>query len=287
MLGSSFSLQLLQQAEQWLLTLSCIVLYLIVIIFSAMYYCQRIAKLDTLSAWFASVPGGLSEMVLLSDQLRADVRAVALFHALRVIVILLSLPLLLWFTQTDFVPTQYLSVKTNIMGLYDAFLLVSCGVLGFLLALRFQAPAAMLFYPLVLSALVHISLLTTAKPPSGLMIITQLVIGSSIGCRFAGFAWLKALHLLKMGLGMVFISMGITLIFAGVLHLITGIAFISLVFAFAPGGGTELMLIALWLQLDPAFVSVHQLLRLMLVMMIIPLVIAVWRRKNPVIIDKS
>ncbi|EIJ41379.1 membrane protein AbrB duplication [Beggiatoa alba B18LD] len=287
MLGSSFSLQLLQQAEQWLLSLSSIFFYLITVTFFAMYYCQRVAKLDFLSSWFASVPGGLSEVILLSDQLQADVRAVALFHSLRVIVILLSLPILLWFAHSHFTPPSVSSSLTFNLSVYDAFLLFACGGLGALLAIRFHAPIAMLFYPFMLSALLHICLFTTAKPPSGLIIITQLIIGSSIGCRFAGFPWLKALRLFKLGVGMVSILMGVTLVFAGGLHIATGIPFTSLMLAFAPGGGAELMLIALWLQLDPAFVAVHQLLRLTLVMLIIPLVITLWKRKQVNAINSS
>ena len=60
----------------------------------------------------------------------------------------------------------------------------------------------------------------------------------------------------------------ISLVFGGVLSLLTGYSLVLLVLAFIPGGFTEMSLIALAMGVDPAFVVTHHSLRVFLVVLI-------------------
>ena len=59
--------------------------------------------------------------------------------------------------------------------------------------------------------------------------------------------------------------------FALALHAMIGLPAEALVLAFAPGGLTEMTLIALSLDIDPAFVSTHHVVRIFLVVVLAPL----------------
>lgn len=57
-------------------------------------------RLPAVTTFFAATPGGLSEVVLLSDQLGGDMRNVALFHTARLVLIVFSIPLIASFVVT-------------------------------------------------------------------------------------------------------------------------------------------------------------------------------------------
>ena len=71
------------------------------------------------------------------------------------------------------------------LALSDDLVLAGCAI-GGPVARRLRLPAAWLVGPMVLSALVHLTGLTASRPPGLLIAAAQVVVGSFIGCRFAG-----------------------------------------------------------------------------------------------------
>src|SRR3546814_9376692 len=61
------------------------------------------------------------------------------------------------------------------------------------------------------------------------------------------------------------------LLFAVLLHPLTGLPTIGIFLAFAPGGVAEMSLIALALSLDAALVATHHIVRILLIVVITPL----------------
>ena len=55
-------------------------------------YLRRWSAFDPTSAFFAATPGGLSEMIALSDQLGGDQRRVSLVHGARLLFIVSTIP---------------------------------------------------------------------------------------------------------------------------------------------------------------------------------------------------
>jgi uncharacterized membrane protein AbrB (regulator of aidB expression) len=98
---------------------------------------------------------------------------------------------------------------------------------------------------------------------------SQIVIGTTLGTRFVGIrpamlwrgAWLAVLSvgtMLLVGTAM-----------ALVLVPLTGEHFDVLLISFAPGGVTEMALIALSLNANPAFVTLHHIYRIVLTVLVI------------------
>ena len=58
--------------------------------------------------------------------------------------------------------------------------------------------------------------------------------------------------------------MGLGIGFSVALHAITGIEFLHLMISFAPGGVAEMSIIALSLAANPALVSLHHIIRILL-----------------------
>ena len=72
------------------------------------------------------------------------------------------------------------------VGLADLGLLAAAAVVGSLVAVRLRLPAATLIGPMIVSAAIHLTGLTASTPPLEAVAVAQVVLGTAIGCRFAG-----------------------------------------------------------------------------------------------------
>ncbi|MBT6962202.1 MAG: AbrB family transcriptional regulator, partial [Rhodospirillaceae bacterium] len=160
----------------------------------------------------------------------------------------------------------------------DLSVLAACCVIGLWLGLKFKFPAGALAGPLILSALVHVTGLTSSSPPDFLISIAQVVLGTSVGARFAGLTFAKTGKTILLAaiatVGMLILS-GIGAMLLGPL---IGVDPLALLLALAPGGVTEMSLIALALDQDIAFVTTHHVVRIALIVMIGPAVFVAMER---------
>jgi membrane AbrB-like protein len=154
-----------------------------------------------------------------------------------------------------------------------------CGVVGFLVARLVKVPAPALIGPMILSAAAHLTGITASRPPVELINLAQVVVGVGIGCRFAGVAISRLARAMAAAAGSTVIMLGSAVAFALAIHAMIGLPAEALVLAFAPGGLTEMTLIALSLDIDPAFVSTHHVVRIFLVVVLAPLAFKVLASK--------
>ena len=139
-------------------------------------------------------------------------------------------------------------------------------------------PASFMLGPLLVSAIAHSTGLVHSAPPPILVVLAQLIIGTGLGCRFAGLQpWVVAQTML-LGGGVTAILLVCTLAFAELIHLATGLPYIALVLALAPGGIAEMGLVALAMGSDPLFVATHHVVRLGVVVLVAPIVFRIWKR---------
>ena len=119
-----------------------------------------------------------------------------------------------------------------------------------------------------MSGLAHAAGLTDAVPPVWAVLVTQWVMGSSLGVRLAGFTRGQAgvalaLSALNVGL-MLLLAAGIAL----ALHDAVDEPVSAVILAFAPGGVSEMSLVALSLQLSAVYVTLHHLARIVLAVVV-------------------
>jgi hypothetical protein len=281
MLGSSFSPAILGQLAEWLVSLSALVAYVAVAGAAGAVYFRRVANYDPVTAYFAAMPGGLSEMFLIGSAMGGDGRIISLIHASRILLVVLTLPFafqLLLGYQPATRPAAGLPIAE--VPVEDLLLLAGCGLVGFFAARLLRIPAAGIVGPMVLSAGVHLAGLTKAAPPLELIAAAQLVVGSAIGCRFAGSSLRFIRRTILIAAGATAILLAVTLAFAVALNAVTGLPTAALVLAFAPGGLAEMSLIALALALETAFVATHHIVRIFLIVVAAPLVFRLTRRRG-------
>lgn len=274
LIGGGFERERLETALLWLPSAGLLLVYVPLVGAVSLWYLRRFARLGPYTAFFAATPGGLSEMVLLSDRAGADMRSVALVHATRVLTIVALAP---FFVEAAGGAPRA-APPEGVPDPGELVVLALAGLAGAVVARRLTLPAPDLLGPLLTSAGLHLSGWVTAEVPRPVVIFAQIAIGAAIGSRFRGLDPAHALRQLLGGLGLTATMFALTAVFATVLHLVTGLPLVALVLAYVPGGVVEMGAVALALGIDPAFVATHHLLRIALVVFLAPLLFPLWRR---------
>jgi membrane AbrB-like protein len=271
MLGSAFVPEIADQVLRWSFSLTALALYTLVTTAASMIYFRRIAGYDPITSYFCAVPGGLNEMTIMGAALGGEERAISLTHAARILFTVLTIPVGFRFLES-YDPAARIAAGDAYFanGGQDVAILALCAVLGYFAAQRMRLPAASILGPMALSAAVHITGITTAKPPAELIAAAQVVAGSAIGARFAGTAAVTLLRLAVHALGATAIMVVLAILFAAGLTAGFGLPLPDLILALAPGGLAEMSLVALALHADAAFVSTHHVARITMVVAMAP-----------------
>ncbi len=273
MLGSGFAPEILDRLGDWSISLIGLAVYTMLATGVVAVFLRKIAGYDPITAYFSAAPGGLSEMVLVGAANGGDERVISLTHTSRILLVVLALPFLmqLIFGYTPG-PRPSGGIPLVEARLFDMLVLTFCGIAGFVLARLARLPAAAILGPMLLSAVFHMSGLTEAKPPTELVAAAQVVVGTTIGCRFAGVSMKLVGRTILASIGSTIILVAGGLLFAVLLHPMTGLPTIGIFLAYAPGGVAEMSLIALALSIDAALVATHHIVRIFFIVVCTPLV---------------
>jgi uncharacterized protein len=264
--GTAFAPELFSRVGSMTVSLALLLPFMAAIIYLGMIYFERVAGYDRPTAFFCAVPGGLTDMVTMAQDAGANPRTVTLIQATRIVLIVFLLPFWLqWVggkTIGIFVPG---AVHIHELLLVDAVMLFALGWIGWRLADRLGLAGAPLVGPMVLSGLAHAFGLTTAKIPQEVLIFAQITLGILLGAQFRGLTWREFSSTMAWGAGFSLVLVIATGVVALVISALTGIDSTTVLLAYAPGGQTEMNLLAYILKLDVAFTALHHLLRLAIV----------------------
>jgi membrane AbrB-like protein len=139
--------------------------------------------------------------------------------------------------------------------------------LGWGIAQYFGLAGAPIVGPMVVSGIAHALGLTTVRLPLELLIVAQIGVGVLLGCQFRGLTFKEFTHTMVWGLLNAAVLLAVTAVVVILVSRITGFDQVSVLMAFAPGGQTELNLLAFVLGVDVAYVALHHLARLAIVIL--------------------
>jgi membrane AbrB-like protein len=275
-LGSSFAPGLLDQARAWIAPLALLPFFLAAAGLLCVTYFRRVAKFDPATAYFAGMPGGIAEMVVMGAERGADERAIGLIHAARIFLVVFILPFLIRFDRAPAIPSPAaLTTLPAVSGTATQWTLlawaVGCALAGLVLGRALRLPAWHLTGPLAVSAIVHVTGLADFRIPAWVLSAAQVGLGATIGCRFVGLTLATLLRMLALAAGSTAILLAMTFAWAATIGAATGLDPVLLTLAYSPGGLAEMSMVALSLALEPGFVIVHHLTRVVLVLIGAPL----------------
>lgn len=233
-------------------------------------YFQRYCGYDFPTAYYATMPGGLQDMIIFGEEAGANVKSVSLIHATRVMVIVFALPFLLigiWDADLSNPP----GAPASSVPLDEMALMVVCAFVGWRVADRVGLFGASILGPMIATAAVTLAGGLQNRPPTEAIWAAQFFIGMAIGTKYAGITFAEVRRDLVAGLGFCLILIILTLIFVEAIYGMGLAPGMATLLAFAPGGQAELTVLALIVGGDVAFVVAHHVLRIVVVILGAPI----------------
>jgi uncharacterized protein len=284
--GLSFTKETLATIAPYIFPFLVVAVLLIVINIFNSIAVTKWTHIDKVTSVFASVPGGLSEMVAASESLNANTALVTIFQTIRLLTVVFLVPSIVvyWLNgnlAASGATAQAAAASSD--GHYAWFLLSIFGAL----LLRNVIPAAYVVGPLAVTAAMHVVGVNLPSLPAWLIILAQISVGMNMGNRITlediklggKFGWVYFL----LALVLIVLSFGCGYLFAKLTNLPLATALLSL----APGGLVEMVLTAQTVGGDPAIVSSLQFVRFLLVIIVVPNVLKWVFRKFPSMAETS
>jgi membrane AbrB-like protein len=230
-------------------------------------------QLDTATALISGVPGGLSAMVAMAEELGADVTLVAAIHFSRLTTILLLVPVVMpLLTRT---PAGAVAVTQLIepVGFWRTVVTLIVGLIGGLLVQRVGVPTADLIGPILVIGGANLLGARLGPLDNTLRQLAMLFIGTSVGVQMSRQS-LQRLHQVAPSAVVVVV----VLIVAGLLlgwglAQVTPLDLATALLSSVPGGATIMPAVAHDLGGDIRLVAALHLTRQLVVLILVPSVL--------------
>ena len=265
MIGATFSREFVVALPSiWLMICTMIVFVVIAQAFGYAVF-RHVGGYDRVTALFAGMPGGLIEAIALGEENGGDVRVISIQHFARIVLVVLIVPMLfLIFSGETVGSAAGENFALESYGLFDILAIGLLAAAGIVIGPKLRLPASYMMGPLLLSAVCHATGLFVTSGPGWLLGLAQLIVGSGLGTMFSGSSsrqLLRAFGLSALSIIVVLVLSGTTAI---LLDRYLTFGFGALFISFAPGGVTEMGLIALSLGANPVVVATNHLFRIIL-----------------------
>ena len=269
--GASFTPAVIVQMGDMLVSLALVPLFLLVCGVLGYPFLRRVAGFDAPTAFYSAMPGGLQDMLLFGEEAGGDPRAMSLLHATRVLLIVTILPLLLWLAWGIDLTLPPGAPASSLPWPEMAIMVVS-GIAGWQVASRIGMFGASILGPLILTAALALTGVIEHRPPAEAIMAAQFFIGLAVGVKYTGITVTEVRRILGAGLGHAAILGGVAFVFSEA-ALIMGLAPpLDAILAFAPGGQAEMAVLAIVAGADVAYVILHHVLRIVIVIVGAPLI---------------
>jgi uncharacterized protein len=225
---------------------------------------MRLTGVDRVTAFFATVPGGVVETTNLAPQYGGHLEPIMVAQTTRVALIVVFAPFLVLSLAGSGVRNPLLAVPIAPWLPIVALLAVS-GTIATLLA-RLRSPNAWLMTPLFLAAAAGNLGWIEGRMPDLLIIVAQVVIGSALGAQFRPEFLTRLLGLLWASVLVVLFAAGSMALFGAAIAWLMGYPVPTMILAMAPAGIAEMVLTGKVLGLDSTLIAGFQLMRIIIVL---------------------
>ena len=270
LLGARFTLDTMAGVAEWMGTLTVLAAYCVAAALIVVPFYRFVGGLDRMTAYFAGMPGGLSEMIEIGEASGARPVPIILAHSLRIVVTIAVIAFWFRVVEGHNVGTVPALPQTPLSAA-DGVLLLAAGLGGVMAGQRIHLPAPALVGPMILSGILHLASIVETAPPFAIVAGAQVILGTILGCRFIGISARTLFPAFGLSLCATGLMLVLAVVGAQVMAITTGTDRVQALLALARGGMSEIGLIALAEHADAAFVALHHVARILFVIVIAPL----------------
>ena len=273
-IGNYIDQNLFNQMINWIWTSVIMLIYIIICILIVSKYLQKYAGYGEKASIFSSAPGALGPLMILAENEKTDLSQVATSHLIRLIIIITVIPFIivnntgsevLLLDNFDYMGQNHLKL----------ILLIIASLFFIFIFDKIRVPAALLSGTLFASGLLQITDIASYKLPDASINFCLLILGASVGCRFAEKTVKEiannSLH--SIVATTILVLLGLLAAYIATFFVDTNI--LTLILSFSPGGIYEVAVIAIAFDLDPDFVAFHHIIRLLFILFTVPIFLRV------------
>lgn len=221
------------------------------------------SRIDRKSAYYAMMPGGLSEMANLGAATGAHPEPIAVTQALRVALLVLILPPLI--VALDIHGTDVALQSMPVLGVGETIVVVLIGGAGVALARLLRLNNPWMIGALVTVGAATASGLIVGRLPLPLFWLGQFLIGISVGTRFKRDIVLKLPRVFLIGVLFIVLLAALLFGYAALLSWLTALDLASATLGASPGGFAEMAITAQTLHLSVGLVTGFHAIRALVV----------------------
>lgn len=272
-IGSAFTPEILQFIPQYTFSLLLVIPFTILVIFFGTYYYYKVLKYDLKTSYLGSMPGGVIEMVIIGEELKANTAKITLMQSSRLFFVVISLPFIIQYIfQIDIRGNQLLTTPLKNIDFSEFILLYFLGAISAFTAKKLKLTAAFLIGPMILAIFLYSSGAFNVAIPDEFLKFIQVVFGVIIGFTFKDVSFETIYKTLIATLGHFIILAILCAIFIAIIFYYLDFKALDIMLSFSPGGQTEINLIALLVGANLPYITLHHIVRLIIVMNIAPII---------------
>ena len=273
LLGATVTTAIFVAIPQWWGSLLFLLLVMAISGFLNYQVLRRLMQFDRGSAALCATPGGITEMIILSEQTGVDQTRVAIVHALRIALCVLIIPILVSATVEVNIQQDDISIN-KLMTLPDWGWFALCVAASIVVNRYIKLPAGLILVALFFCAGLHLSGVTHFQVPAYITNLIQVFIGINVGARFIGTTPKQLTYVMLAAMAVVTIQISIAYGSAMLVANYTDLNLLALILAYSPGGLAEMSMIAVAMGIEVIFIGLHHLIRVLLALFMGPLLLS-------------
>lgn len=236
-------------------------LYLLIVTTMAAFLFRRLARVDPVTAFFATAAGGVADMAHVAHSRGGVATSVAVVHALRVSLVVAIAPFIalgaVGRPDRPAVPFDG-SVPGLIGGLVFAYFVAR--------ALKSTPlPNPWLVGPILAGIVLGVAVADMIQVPGWLITVAQILLGTWLGCQFRRELLSALPRVTASGVATGLFLIAMALLGAALLQGISDLSFITAFLSLAPAAVTEMVLVAKVMHLDAETVAAFHVVRILIV----------------------
>ena len=262
--GASVTPDVIARLPQMAVSVAFIPVYIFLIGLVGVPFFRRICGYDWPTAWYASMPGGLQDMIIFGADAGGNPRALSLIHATRVLIIITLAPAILTkgfgYTLTNPIGTPAASLPVH-----EMIIMTAAALIGWKGGERIGLFGASILGPMILTGALSLAGFIHFRPPAEAILGAQFFIGIGIGVGYVGITLAELRRDVLAGVWFVLILAILAAVFTEIVVFFELARPVDGFLAFSPGGQAEMTVLAIVAGADLGYIIVHHLARVLIV----------------------
>jgi len=229
-------------------------------------------------ALLSALPGALAFVIAAAEGLKADMKKVAITQSIRLLILIETIPLVALLVGHPSAPAG--AASSPVAGPRDLAFLFAAGIGASLVMHALRVPGSWMFGGLLAASTLVLTGVVEARLPGFLIVPCTICLAAIAGSRFRPGDLAILPHIAGPALGAFLIAILISAAAALTVTLIFGISIVQTLLAFGPGAQEALTVLAFQMNIDPAYVAAHQVVRFLALVVAVP-VMARWLARKP------